>query len=221
MRSVVGIGGLHGRQIVRDWHGCSAVRGSARGSVDRDQLSTPPLILGTRFNPSHPGPNLRESTRSRSYPGCGCDRDHRDDRLGLSVTRRSRRATSGSVAPLPTVEVLREDYGRTLDVFKMLVDIRFRLLALVPAVSGVAVGLLGKADPQGAGVAVAVLGLIATAGIIVYEIRNSQLHDAAVHRLKFLEALLAGVGQRGSWHTAPRAAVGFRVGRVVDRCAAR
>jgi hypothetical protein len=119
------------------------------------------------------------------------------------------------------VEVLREDYGRTLDVFKMLVDIRFRLLALVPAVSGVAVGLLGKADPQGAGVAVAVLGLIATAGIIVYEIRNSQLHDAAVHRLKFLEALLAGVGQRGSWHTAPRAAVGFTVGRVVDRCAAR
>lgn len=87
---------------------------------------------------------------------------------------------------LPTVEVLRDDYSRTLDVFKALVDIRFRLLALVPAVAGVAVGLLGKPDVRGTTVAVAALGLVATAGVIVYEIRNSQLHDSVVHRLKFL-----------------------------------
>ena len=41
------------------------------------------------------------------------------------------------------------------------------------------------------GLAVSVVGLIATLGVVVYEIRNSQLYDAAVHRLKFLEQLLS------------------------------
>jgi hypothetical protein len=96
-----------------------------------------------------------------------------------------------SATSLPTVEVLKDDYARTLDVYKVLVDIRFRLLALVPVVTAIAVGLVGKTDLDGADVAVAALGLVATVGIIVYEIRNSQMHDSVLHRLKFIEALLA------------------------------
>ncbi|MCE3552399.1 hypothetical protein LWC33_13120 [Pseudonocardia sp. RS11V-5] len=91
----------------------------------------------------------------------------------------------------PPQDILRDDYARSLDVFKTLVDVRFRLLVLVPGAAAVTTGLLGaKNDPGAARFALALLGLVATCGVIVYEVRNSQLHDAVVHRLKFLELLL-------------------------------
>ena len=44
--------------------------------------------------------------------------------------------------------------------------------------------------------------LVATLGVVVYEIRNTQLYDAAVHRLKFLERLLDMPGSTGKEEVA-------------------
>jgi hypothetical protein len=92
----------------------------------------------------------------------------------------------------------RADYAETSAVYKALVDIRFRLLAFVPTATAVAVALLGRqtgtSGPLGGTNAltlgVGVLGLLVTVGVVMYEIRNSQLHDQAIHRLKHLEKLL-------------------------------
>ncbi len=75
---------------------------------------------------------------------------------------------------------LRADYEATQRLWSQLVETRFRLLALAPIVT--AFGVARTLPP-----AVAVLGVAATAGVIVYEMRNSQLHDNAVHRLRWLE----------------------------------
>jgi hypothetical protein len=81
------------------------------------------------------------------------------------------------------------DYGQTLATWRMLVDLRFRLLAFVPAIAGVLVALAGR-SPSATSAVVAVLGLTALFGIIMYDLRNTQFHDAAIHRAKELEKAL-------------------------------
>jgi hypothetical protein len=87
-------------------------------------------------------------------------------------------------------ELLRLDYAQTTELVGALTDIRFKLLALVPTIAGTTVGLLS--DPESAAqlVGVGLLGLTATVGVLMYELRNSQLYDAAVHRAKVLEERL-------------------------------
>jgi len=82
---------------------------------------------------------------------------------------------------------LRLDYEQTTQLYRALVDVRFKLLAIVPTISGTAVGLLGRPRPAAELLAVGVLGLVATLGILLYELRNTQLHDAAIDRAKELE----------------------------------
>jgi hypothetical protein len=81
------------------------------------------------------------------------------------------------------------DYEQTLATWRMLVDLRFRLLAFVPAISGVLVALGGR-SPSATSALVALIGLAALFGIIIYDLRNSQFHDAAIHRAKELEKAL-------------------------------
>lgn len=85
---------------------------------------------------------------------------------------------------------LKMDYEQTLATWRMLVDLRFRLLAFVPAIAGVLVALAGR-SPSATSALVALLGLAALFGIIMYDLRNSQFHDAAIHRAKELEKALA------------------------------
>jgi hypothetical protein len=70
----------------------------------------------------------------------------------------------------------------------MLVDVRFKLFALVPTAS-----LLSLATVFGGGDATkflstrlrllfALLGLVVTLGLLIYELRNSQLHDDLISR---------------------------------------
>src|ERR1019366_7031427 len=81
------------------------------------------------------------------------------------------------------------DYEQTGLNFRMLADIRFRLLTLVPSLTGIGVALLQSAtSPTSA--AVALLGLVATLGVIRYELRNTQLYDATMQRLRTLEGRL-------------------------------
>ena len=74
---------------------------------------------------------------------------------------------------------------------------RFKLLAIVPTISGAAVAFLSRGRPAGELLAVGLIGLAATLGVVLYEVRNTQLYDYAVRRAKELEARLgAGLDLR-------------------------
>ena len=87
---------------------------------------------------------------------------------------------------------LRVEYQVAVDIIKLLTDIRFRCIVFVTAVITAAVTFANVATPgdPGARAAVGVLGFIATLGITIYELRNSQLYEAAMHRAKTLETRL-------------------------------
>ena len=72
-------------------------------------------------------------------------------------------------------EQVRLEYDRSVALFRDLTDIRFKLLALVPTLSGAAVGLLRAGQSPVTLLAVGVLGLAATGGVLVYELRNSEI----------------------------------------------
>ena len=88
------------------------------------------------------------------------------------------------------LQKLQLDYQIAVDQFKMLADIRFKLLAFVPTLTGAAIAFLTETATHETALAVGFLGFIVTIGIIFYDIRNTQFYDAAVHRAKWLEALL-------------------------------
>jgi hypothetical protein len=85
---------------------------------------------------------------------------------------------------------LRQDYDQTTDLVRTLTDVRFKLLAFVPTISGAAIGLLGHDHSTAELLAVGIVGLMATLGIVVYELRNTQIYDYAVIRAQELEARL-------------------------------
>ncbi|HEU4479561.1 MAG TPA: hypothetical protein VFR80_13670, partial [Pyrinomonadaceae bacterium] len=88
---------------------------------------------------------------------------------------------------------LQADYQITVDMVKAFSDIRFRCLVFVTAIITVASALLpGTGDP-GTRIALGLVGFLATLGIAVYELRNSQLYEAAIHRATILETKLASL----------------------------
>jgi hypothetical protein len=105
------------------------------------------------------------------------------------LTRADARADTRATV-LDSDDRLKLDYDQTTQLLRALMDVRFKLLAFVPIVSGAAVGLLGRPRPAAELVGVGLLGLVATLGVFVYELRNSQLLDALVHRAGELERLL-------------------------------
>jgi hypothetical protein len=95
---------------------------------------------------------------------------------------------------VPTdTERLQADYQQTTDLLRSLTDVRFKLLALVPTLSGAAVAVLGHPSSAAELIAVGLLGLTATLGVLLYELRNSQLADYALRRAQSLEGEL-GLG---------------------------
>lgn len=87
-------------------------------------------------------------------------------------------------------DALRLDYDRTTQFLHAFTDVRIKLLAVVPTISGAAVGLLGEPRPAAELIGVSLLGLVATLGIFVYELRNAQLYDTMIRRAGELERLL-------------------------------
>jgi len=85
---------------------------------------------------------------------------------------------------------LRLDYDRTTELVQSLLDTRFKLLALVPTIAGTAVGLVGTPRPAVELLGIGVLGLVATVGILLYELRNSEILDALLQHAKVLERVL-------------------------------
>ena len=87
-------------------------------------------------------------------------------------------------------EKLALDYKTALDYFSLLTEIRFKLLAFVPTVSGIAVTIVAESASVEIRLLVGLFGLLVTLGIMIYELRNTQFYDAAVHRAKWLEVSL-------------------------------
>jgi hypothetical protein len=85
---------------------------------------------------------------------------------------------------------LRIDYDQTTELLRTLIDVRFKLLAFVPTISGAAVAFFGRPRPAAELLAVGLLGLLATLGIFVYELHNSRIYGATVARAGELERLL-------------------------------
>jgi hypothetical protein len=85
-------------------------------------------------------------------------------------------------------EKLKLDYEQTLETYRQLADIRFKLLAFVPTLSGVAVALLTNARlDRSEKVALAGLGFFVTLGIVLYDQRNTQFYNGAITRAQYLE----------------------------------
>jgi hypothetical protein len=97
-----------------------------------------------------------------------------------------------------SVDAARLEYDQTLQLVRTLIDVRFKLLAFVPTIAGFGVGLFGKPRPAVELLAVGLIGLVATLGIFIYELRNSQTYAAAVRRAAELEQALGMPGGPGS-----------------------
>jgi hypothetical protein len=85
---------------------------------------------------------------------------------------------------------LQLDYDQTQQLLRTLTDIRFKLLAFVPTIAGASVGFFGRPRAAAELLAIGLLGLVATLGILVYELRNSKLYAAAVRHVSELEGRL-------------------------------
>lgn len=88
-------------------------------------------------------------------------------------------------------ERLQLDYEQTIAYFNLLSDIRFKLLAFVPTLSGVSVALVSSAKvSQSTALALGILGIFVTLGIIMYELRNTLFYHMSAARAACLERWL-------------------------------
>ena len=87
-------------------------------------------------------------------------------------------------------ERLRLDYEQTSQLLRSLTDIRFRLIAFVPTFAAASVGLFAHPRPAVELLAIGVLGLVATLGIYLYELGNTELYAASSARARELERQL-------------------------------
>lgn len=85
---------------------------------------------------------------------------------------------------------LRLEYEQTVAVLRDLTETRFRLLALVPTIAGAAVGLLTGGRAAVELLAIGLLGLTATFGLLVYELSAGELKSELAARARQLESEL-------------------------------
>jgi hypothetical protein len=93
------------------------------------------------------------------------------------------------------------EYQQVAQLLGALDETRFRLLAFVPTIAGAAVGLISGRPPAVDLLAIGLLGLFATMGILVYELRNSQTRTACPRMRAVWSALcsLTGPSLRNMW----------------------
>ena len=84
-------------------------------------------------------------------------------------------------------ELLRLDHERNVARLRELGETRFRLLAFVPTIAGATVAILPqRTDPEDFA-AVGLVGLVATLGIFLYELRNTAVLKEVRARVLLLE----------------------------------
>lgn len=87
-------------------------------------------------------------------------------------------------------EKIRLDYERTAQYFFHLADVRFKLLALLPVVSGAALAIIPAHFEPLEMLALGVLGFVVTMGVLLYDQRNSQIYNSLIGRLNLIEESL-------------------------------
>jgi hypothetical protein len=98
-----------------------------------------------------------------------------------------------AAVPADRRDLLLKLYEQTCTTWRMLVDVRFKLLALVPTVSLISLATVfgTESSPKYFSpklrLLFAVLGLVATIGLLIYDLRNSQLHDDLISRGRKIE----------------------------------
>ena len=93
-----------------------------------------------------------------------------------------------------TDELLRLEYESASRLLGNLTEIRFKLLALVPSLTGAVVALISPGRSGVELLAIGGLGLAATSGVLAYELRNGELYRRAVERVSRLESVLFSGG---------------------------
>jgi len=89
-----------------------------------------------------------------------------------------------------TDELLRLEYEYASRLLGTLTEIRFKLLALVPTLTGAVVAFVSAGSSGVELLAIGGLGLTATSGVLAYELRNGELRRRAAVRVNQLEAKL-------------------------------
>ncbi len=99
-------------------------------------------------------------------------------------------------------EALLREYGEVSSNFRLLTDIRFKLLALLPIATALAAVV--KGDSLGVGsIPLSLFGLVVTIGLLTYNTRNDQLYDGLIGRAASIERSL-GL-QDGAFANRPQA----------------
>jgi hypothetical protein len=94
-----------------------------------------------------------------------------------------------------SLAIAQVDYQVTQDMIKMLTDIRFRLLAILPPISAAAVALVQAkaAETPIAMAAFGILGFCIVLALLIYELRNSDLYNTLIYRARMLEGVIGFV----------------------------
>ena len=112
-------------------------------------------------------------------------------------------------------EVLLKEYGEVSSNFRLLTDIRFKLLAFLPIASAAAAAF--KGDSAGIGsLTFSLFGLVATIGLVTYNARNDQLYNELVGRAASIERSLgladgAFANRPRPWLTIRLAGISWKV----------
>ena len=85
---------------------------------------------------------------------------------------------------------LRLEYDSGSELLRGLSETRFRLLALVPTVAGAVVALVNGPESAVELLAIGLLGLCASLGLLLYELRNGEIQSAVAHRVAEVEGQL-------------------------------
>jgi len=91
-------------------------------------------------------------------------------------------------------ELLRLEYESASRLLGTFTEIRFKLLALVPTLTGAVVALVSGGRSGVELLAIGGLGLAATSGVLAYELRNGELRRQAAARVTALEEKLFADG---------------------------
>jgi len=82
---------------------------------------------------------------------------------------------------------LRLEYDSATQLLRDLTETRFKLLAIVPTVAGAVVGFATTRKTGVELLAIGLLGLVATCGVLLYELRNGEIAAGVERRVQELE----------------------------------
>jgi hypothetical protein len=105
-------------------------------------------------------------------------------------------------------EALLKEYSEVSSNFRMLTDIRFKLLAFLPIAAAVTT-VLKQESPGAIMLALSLFGLVVTIGIVTYNARNDQLYDELLGRAAAIERSL-GIPD-GAYANRPKAWLRIRL----------